>query len=82
LIAQTPIPVIWFDVSSSRAPFAFLAALALIGAGLDRRHWRWAGVAAAAAAIMAGCGTLALLVLARVNRPVQLPQLRRRRARL
>jgi hypothetical protein len=40
----------WFDVSGSLAPFAFLAVLALIGAGLDRRHWRWAGVAAAAAA--------------------------------
>jgi hypothetical protein len=40
----------WFEVSGSLAPFAFLAVLALIGAGLDRRHWRWAGVAAAAAA--------------------------------
>ncbi len=40
----------WFDVSGSLAPFAFLAVLALIGTGLDRRHWRWAGVAAAAAA--------------------------------
>jgi hypothetical protein len=148
----------WFDVSGWLAPLAFLAVLALIGMGLDRRHWRWAGVAAAAAAfsmatyailldirqssslfvclvsvavvvahanamvrvplasnqrwllwatlgaaftaagfvdvgsitrpwqqemlgrlagaaaIMAGCGTLALLVLARVNRRVQLPE--------
>jgi hypothetical protein len=40
----------WFDVTGSLAPFAFLAVLALIGAGVDRRHWRWAGVAAAAAA--------------------------------
>jgi len=40
----------WFEVTGSLAPFAFLAVLALIGAGLDRRHWRWAGVAAAAAA--------------------------------
>jgi len=40
----------WFDVSGSLAPFAFLAVLSLIGTGLDRRHWRWAGVAAAAAA--------------------------------
>jgi hypothetical protein len=40
----------WFDVSGSLATFAFLAVLALIGAGRDRRQWRWAGVAAAAAA--------------------------------
>jgi hypothetical protein len=40
----------WFDVAGSLAPFAFLAVLALIGAGLDRRHWRWAGVAAGAVA--------------------------------
>ena len=40
----------WFDVSGSLAPFAFLAVLALIGAGRDGRHWRWAGVTAAAAA--------------------------------
>jgi hypothetical protein len=40
----------WFEVSGSLAAFAFLAVLSLIGAGLDRRHWRWAGVAAAAAA--------------------------------
>jgi hypothetical protein len=40
----------WFDVSGSLAPFAFLAVLSLIGTGGDRRHWRWAGVAAAAAA--------------------------------
>jgi hypothetical protein len=148
----------WFEVTGSLAPFAFLAVLSLIGAGRDRRHWRGAGVAAAAvafsmatyailldiretsslfvclvsvavvvahanamvrvplasnqrwllwatlgaafttagfvdlgsitrpweqdlfgrlagaAAIMAGCGTLALLVLARVNRSVQLPE--------
>jgi hypothetical protein len=148
----------WFDVSGSLAPFAFLAVVALVGAGVDRRHWRWGGVAAAAlafsmatyailldireasslfvclasvavvvahanalvrvplasnqrwllratlgtaiaaaafvdlgsimrpwqeetlgrlagaAAIMAGCGTLALLVLARVNRRVQRPE--------
>ncbi len=40
----------WFEVTGSLAPFAFLAVLALIGAGQDRRHWRWAGVAAAAVA--------------------------------
>jgi hypothetical protein len=40
----------WFEVTGSLAAFASLAVLALIGAGLDRRHWRWAGVAAAAAA--------------------------------
>jgi hypothetical protein len=40
----------WFDVNGSLAPFAFLAVLALIGTGRDRRHWRWAGVAAAGAA--------------------------------
>ncbi len=40
----------WIEVAGSLAPFALLAVLALIGAGLDRRHWRWAGVAAAAAA--------------------------------
>ena len=40
----------WFEVSGWLAPFAVLAVLSLIGAGLDRRHWRWAGVAAAATA--------------------------------
>ena len=40
----------WFEVSGWLAPFAVLAVLSLIGAGSDRRHWRWAGVAAAAAA--------------------------------
>lgn len=38
----------WFDVSASLAAFGFLAVLSLLGAGRDRRHWRWAGVAAAA----------------------------------
>jgi hypothetical protein len=49
-------------VFASVAPFAFLA-------GLDRRHWRWAGVAAAAAFSMAPytilldiCQTSSLLV--------------------
>jgi hypothetical protein len=37
----------WFDVGGALAAFAFLAVLALVGAGRDRRHWRWAGVAAA-----------------------------------
>ena len=40
----------WFEVSGWLAPFAVLAVFSLIGAGLDRHHWRWAGVAAAAAA--------------------------------
>jgi ribosomal protein L37E len=49
----------WFDVSGSLAPFAFLAVLSLIGTGLDRRHWRWPGVAAAAVAFsMATYGIL------------------------
>ena len=39
----------WFEVGSSLAPFALLAVFSLVGTGLDRRHWRWAGVAAAAA---------------------------------
>ena len=40
----------WFEVSGWLAPFAVLAVLSLIGAGSDRRYWRWAGVAAAATA--------------------------------
>lgn len=37
----------WLDVSGALAVFAFLAVLALVGIGHDRRHWRWVGVAAA-----------------------------------
>jgi hypothetical protein len=38
----------WFEVAGALALFAFLAVLSLVGAGHDRRHWRWVGVAAAA----------------------------------
>lgn len=37
----------WQFVGLSLAVFAVLAVLCLIGAGTDRRHWRWLGVAAA-----------------------------------
>ena len=40
----------WHSLGLSLAVFAFLAVLCLIGSGTDRRHWRWLGVAAAAAA--------------------------------
>jgi hypothetical protein len=40
----------WHSLGLSLAAFAFLAVLCLIGSGMDRRHWRWLGVAAAAAA--------------------------------
>jgi len=45
--------------------------------GSITRPWQheMLGRLAGAAAIMAGCGTLALLVLARVNRRVPLPEL-------
>jgi hypothetical protein len=42
----------WFELSRSLAAYGFLAVLALLGAGSDRRHWRWAGVAAAAAGLV------------------------------
>jgi hypothetical protein len=40
----------WHQLGLSLAVFAVLAVLCLIGSGTDRRHWRWLGVAAAAAA--------------------------------
>jgi hypothetical protein len=40
----------WQLLGLSLAAFAALAVLCLIGTGTDRRHWRWAGVAAAAGA--------------------------------
>ena len=40
----------WHSLGLSLAAFAALALLCLIGAGTDRRHWRWLGVAAAGAA--------------------------------
>ena len=40
----------WHRLGLSLALFAVLAVLCLIGSGTDRRHWRWLGVAAAAAA--------------------------------
>ena len=40
----------WHSLGLSLAVFAVLAVLCLIGSGTDRRHWRWLGVAAAAAA--------------------------------
>lgn len=41
----------WFGISWSLAAFGFLAVVSLVGAGLDRRDWRWAGVAAAGAGV-------------------------------
>jgi len=40
----------WDILGLSLAGFAVLVVLCLIGAGTDRRHWRWLGVAAAGAA--------------------------------
>ncbi len=40
----------WQSVGLSLAAFAVLAVVCLVGAGTDRRHWRWLGVAAAAVA--------------------------------
>jgi hypothetical protein len=40
----------WSEVGGVLAIFAVLAVLCLIGAGTDRRHWRWLGVAAAGTA--------------------------------
>jgi hypothetical protein len=40
----------WVSLGMSLAGFSLLAVLCLVGAGCDRRHWRWLGVAAAAAA--------------------------------
>jgi hypothetical protein len=40
----------WLSLGLSLAVFAVLAVLCLIGSGTDQRHWRWLGVAAAAAA--------------------------------
>ena len=40
----------WHSLALSLAVFAVLAVLCLIGSGTDRRHWRWLGVVAAAAA--------------------------------
>jgi hypothetical protein len=40
----------WHSLGQSLAVFAGLAVLCLVGSGTDRRHWRWLGVAAAAAA--------------------------------
>jgi hypothetical protein len=40
----------WHSLGLSLAVFAILAVLCLIGSGTDRRHWRWLGVVAAAAA--------------------------------
>ncbi len=40
----------WQSVGLSLAVFAALAVVCLIGSGTDRRHWRWLGVVAAAAA--------------------------------
>ena len=40
----------WHSLGFSLAVFAVLAVLCLIGSGMDRRHWRWLGVAAAGAA--------------------------------
>jgi len=40
----------WHSVGLSLGIFAALAVVCLIGSGTDRRHWRWLGVAAAAAA--------------------------------
>ena len=40
----------WHQLGLSLAAFAMLAVLCLVGAGTDRRHWRWVGVTAAAVA--------------------------------
>jgi hypothetical protein len=40
----------WHSLGLSLAVFAGLAVLCLVGAGTDRRHWRWLGVTAAAVA--------------------------------
>ena len=40
----------WHSLGLSLAAFAALAVVSLIGSGLDRRHWRWLGVAAAGTA--------------------------------
>jgi hypothetical protein len=40
----------WHFLGLSLAAFAMLAVLCLVGAGTDRRHWRWLGVTAAAVA--------------------------------
>jgi hypothetical protein len=40
----------WHSLGASLAVFAVLAVVCLVGAGTDRRHWRWLGVAAAATA--------------------------------
>jgi hypothetical protein len=40
----------WQSIGLMLAAFAVLAGRCLIGSGTDRRHWRWLGVAAAAAA--------------------------------
>jgi hypothetical protein len=40
----------WHSLAQSLGIFAGLAVVCLVGAGTDRRHWRWLGVAAAGAA--------------------------------
>ena len=42
----------WYKVGIFLAAFAGLAVLCLVGAGTDRRHWRWLGVAAAGTAFL------------------------------
>jgi len=40
----------WYEVGLSLAIFSSMVVVCLVGAGTDRRQWRWLGVAAAAAA--------------------------------
>jgi hypothetical protein len=43
----------WYYLAAAIATFFPAAVLCLVGAGTDRRHWRWIGVGAAAAACAA-----------------------------
>jgi hypothetical protein len=42
----------WYNLGLMLAVFAVLAVLCLVGAGIDHRHWRWLGVAAAGTAFL------------------------------
>lgn len=49
----------WYEVGWALAGIGTLATICLVGAGNDRRHWRWVGVGASALAVaMAAVGIL------------------------
>ncbi len=48
----------WYNVASSFACFAGLAVACLVGVGVDRRHWRWLGIAAAVVAFTISAYTI------------------------